>query len=329
NTDFEHMTDKYKQLIYLVKPYIPKLSHGYEAARLLEMYSISLYQETLDGWKELSDRAAHMYEQLNMTARRASIGLFRSTVKFMDRDYKKALEILQKERSELEGKHAFIDHMTRVDYDYNEAAIYFALGDSESAKRVMESAIDYSRENGIFYRIDDLYRLAAAEAMMARKTEKRLYYTEKLKLYGEFADDMHSILFCELMQVESHIFEQQYNEALSIIHRCLSEGKLDEILEPYFFLGKGQAQWGLGQFNEALESLDKVKGPDYLRHPFDLSILYSVDSYKARCHLELGSREEAERLAQTARDNIYPLPHTPYKDFIMETYDAIKGNSHK
>ncbi|HEY4553979.1 MAG TPA: helix-turn-helix transcriptional regulator, partial [Bacillaceae bacterium] len=176
NTDFEHMTDKYKQLIYLVKPYIPKLSHGYEAARLLEMYSISLYQETLDGWKEHSDRAAHMYEQLNMTARRASIGLFRSTVKFMERDYKKALEILQKERSDLEGKHAFIDHMTRVDYDYNEAAIYFALGDSDSAKRVMESAIEYSRENRIFYRIDDLYRLAAAEAMMTRKTEKRLYY---------------------------------------------------------------------------------------------------------------------------------------------------------
>lgn len=45
NTDFDVLTDEYSQLITLVEPYIDKLMQGYEAARLLEMYSRCLYHE--------------------------------------------------------------------------------------------------------------------------------------------------------------------------------------------------------------------------------------------------------------------------------------------
>lgn len=45
NLDFHQYNNKYKQLYTLIQPYLSKLSHGYEAARLLELYSYCLYFE--------------------------------------------------------------------------------------------------------------------------------------------------------------------------------------------------------------------------------------------------------------------------------------------
>ena len=71
-----------------------------------------------------------MYEQMNLTARRAAIGIFRALVKFTEHNYTEALDILLRERAEIESKHAYIDPMTRVDFDYHEAIFHFAVGDS-------------------------------------------------------------------------------------------------------------------------------------------------------------------------------------------------------
>ena len=69
--------------------------------------------------------------------------------------------------------------------------------------------------------------------------------------------------------------------------------------------------------------LEKVMIADYIHHPLDLSIFYEADAYIALCHIELGNKEEAIRYAEKALANISPMPHTPYKDFIMETYELI------
>ena len=94
--------DEFEQLITLIEPYAPKLTQGYEAARLLEIYSRTLHFEKKDGWQVYSDRAALIYEQMNIIPRRASIGIFRAAVKFAERDYSGALNILLIERSEIE-----------------------------------------------------------------------------------------------------------------------------------------------------------------------------------------------------------------------------------
>ena len=50
-----------------------------------------------------------------------------------------------------------------------------------------------------------------------------------------------------------------------------------------------------------------------------MSIFYVMDSYKGLCHLALRKPNEALKSAKLAVENIAPLPHTPYKDFIYET----------
>jgi transcriptional regulator with XRE-family HTH domain len=323
NTETEEQENKHKKLIELIEPHVKHLSQGYQAARLLEIYSYSLAHQRNPEWEALSHRAAQMFDQLNITANRAAIGLFRAKRKFNDHEYARALEIFLTERKSIELNHPYIDPITRLDLDYHEAILYFAVGDSESATNVMENALEFSREKRIFYLIDDLYRLAASQGMMTQDENKREYYTKKLLQYGEFADHIHSIMFCKLLDFMALISEKRdYKKALEEIDHLFT--KQLEAYEPWLYLGKGRVFYYLGHYEEALQSLNKVVIPP-LHHPFDLSIFYVLDSYKALSHLELGDRKEALRFAEKAVKNFEPLFETPFKIFSLETYDKVKN----
>ena len=103
------------------------------------------------------------------------------------------------------------------------------------------------------------------------------------------------------------------------------EYKLGKVHNSFFHLEKGKALFGLNKFELRLSNLEKMKIPEYFNHPFDLAILYEADAYIALSYLALGNQEEALEHAKIAYDNISPMPHSPYKDFINETYEKIRS----
>ncbi len=319
--------EKYKQLLALITPYSKNLTQGYESARLLDIYSRSLYEEKIDGWEEPADQAAAMYDQMNLTARRAQITIFRSMVYFIKHDYSNALDLLVRERTEIELNHVYIDPMTRVDLDYHEAILHFAIGDNAAASQVMESAIDFSKEHRIFYRINDLYRLGAGQALMFKNQEQLELYLRKLKQYGEFADDLPSILIHDLIVVMSLInMKQDYVKALEIVNQYLAEPKMEEVVEDLYQLEKGKALYGLGKFSEALSYFEMVETAATTHHPFDLALYYIRYPYKALCHWELGEKEESLHAAQLAVNNFDPLPDSPFKEFANDIHENLENS---
>jgi transcriptional regulator with XRE-family HTH domain len=328
NQKGETAKDKYKQLLTLIEPYIKKLTQGYESARLLDIYSQSLYREEFPGWEEFCNQAAAMYDKMNLTSRRGQIAIFRSLVYFIKHEYHNALEILLKERKEIESNHVYIDPMTTVDLDYTEAVLYFAVGDDSAATVTMEKAIDFSKKNKIFYRIDDLYRLGAGQAMMRNDKENQKLYLRKLKQYGQFADDSLSILVHDLIVAMTLNSEnQEYKKALEIIDDYLADPKEENIVEALYIIEKGKSLYGQGEYRDALLHFDKVETPDDTHHPFDLALFYIKDSYKALCHCELGEMEEGAQAAQQAVENFDGLPNTPFKEFAFDTYKKIKAQN--
>ncbi|WP_078381854.1 helix-turn-helix domain-containing protein [Sutcliffiella halmapala] len=318
------LTDKYKQLIKIIDPYVSSLSQGYETARLLEIYSYSLYYEKKQDWQEPLNRAAKIYDQMNISSNRAFIGIFRSTIKFKEHDYSKSLEIILNERKEIEATHAYIDPLARLSLDYHEAILYFAVGDSQSATETIEKALTLSKEKRIFYLIDDLYRLAAAQAMTEQDHAKKQYYLTKLRQYGEFADHLSSLHFCELIEIITMIMEKQlYNEALTRIEQYLSNADKIHFHEPWFYLEKGKALYYLKYYEEALLTFNKVVIPENIHHPFDLSMFYVMDSYKALIQLELGQTIDAQTTIKKAVQNFEPLLETPFKQFNREAFRKI------
>ncbi|MCU9615340.1 helix-turn-helix domain-containing protein [Caldibacillus lycopersici] len=328
NEDFEEYPNKYKDIVSIIRPISDKLVQGYESARLLDIYCRCIYQEEKTGWEEYAERAAQIYDEMNLTTRRGNLGRFRAIVKFMEHDYEKALQILIREREYVESHHAYIDPITRLDFDYHEAILHFAVGDTESAIRVMESAIDFSKKHRIFYLIDDLYRLAAGYAMLSNDKEKMIEYSNKLKLYGEFADDENSILFYHLIRTQILIvLEKRYLDAIQIIDEILQAHS--SFIWPYFALQKGAALYLLGRYEETIQVLGKVEISSYVHHPFDLSMLYAKDAYIALSYWKLGEEEAALQHAKQAVDNISPLPHSVNTDFVLETYNEVKNKMTK
>lgn len=63
NTPVTELANKYRQLVELLSPHIGKLSHGYESARLLEIYSYALQQDNKPGWEDLINKAADMFDR--------------------------------------------------------------------------------------------------------------------------------------------------------------------------------------------------------------------------------------------------------------------------
>ncbi|WP_432362951.1 helix-turn-helix domain-containing protein [Sporosarcina sp. UB5] len=318
--------DKYKQIIAAVSPYQDRLDQGYEAARLLELYGRSLYYAKKDGWNEWIDKAANLYEQLNLTSRLSAIGIFQSIVKYTKREYDASLSLLLGERTKIEERNGLIEPITRLDFDYWESLLQFAVGNSEEAVRIMDEGIKFSKEQQIFYRIVHLYQLAIVNAMMNKDVSSIQYYERKILNYGEFADDRDAIPFTNFIKIHYlTTYEKDYGEALELIQVHHDNHGIDESHTSYSFMQeKGKALYGFGRYEEALECLDKVSIPDYAHHPFDLSILYEKDAYAALCHMALGNKKEANHAIEIAVENIASMPRTPYKDFIMETYSMIK-----
>ncbi|MEH7225951.1 helix-turn-helix transcriptional regulator [Bacillus sp. JJ1566] len=329
----EEVPDKYKQLISLIESYVPQLNQGYVAARLLELYGYSLYWEKQGDWAQQLEQAANLYDQMNVTTKRTSIAVFRGLVHFLDYHYEEALATILHERKEIEKNHVFLDPVSRLDLDYQEAILYFAVGDSKSAKRVMDEAISFSQKNKIFYLIDDLYRLAAAYTMMANDQELHEHYLSKLKQYAAFSDDKMSKITSQLFYIESlNSVKHEYGAALEIIDQFLANPEFhQQQFKEWFYLEKGKALRGLGQYQEAIDYLEQVEVPDYHRHPFDLSQFYLKDTHIALCLVELGKIDEALLAAKKAVDMFDHLPDSPYKEFSHETYQkirALNGENH-
>ncbi|MCJ7840590.1 XRE family transcriptional regulator [Lederbergia sp. NSJ-179] len=324
NLEIHQHVNKYKQLYTLIHPYLEKLSHGYEAARLLELYSHCLYFEGMDDWNAYAERAEQMYEALNISSRQVDIAIFRSETYFVEHQYQQSLELLLKERAHIESMYAFLDPISQVDLDYHEAFLYFAVGEAEKATDVLNQAMRHSKKHGIFYRINDLYRLAAAYALMLGNQDQKNFYLRKLASYGDFAEDDDSHVFCAIIDIHWLNGEADYSRALQLVDKVLIENKMADYHMGHLHLEKGKSLWGLAQYEEALSWLKKVDIHPDLHHPFDLSILYLKDSYQALCLEKLGDLNSAKKLAKCAVENMKSFPATPYKDFALETYETLK-----
>lgn len=327
NTPLTDLPDKYIQLIEVIEPHIGKLDQGYESARLMEVYSYALHQEKRTGWEKFLERASDIFDQMNISANRTSIGIYLSSIPFFEHDYTTALEIFMIERKHIEARFSYIEPLARLDLDYQEAILLYAVGDYEAAIITMEKAVAFSKEKRVFYLIDDLYRLAAAHALMEDNKRERDYYLKKLKQYGEFADHASSIHFYNLFQIIILISEKkEYEKALKEIDKCLSAPEMMEFYYSWFNLEKAKALYHLERFDDALETITNVAMLDTHHHPIDLSNFYIKDSYEALILLELGRRKEAISAAQTAVDNLLPLPDSRLKNFGFKVLEKVSGD---
>lgn len=316
------------KLINLIDPYIENLNESYESARLLEIYSYSLFCLKKKEWKRYCDQAAQIYDLLNLTANRAQLGIFKAMTYFIVNRYKETLQCYLEEINHIKNNHIRIDPMTQVSIDYHEAVIYSAIGDTKATAEAMERALSNSKKEKIYYKTDKIYQLAAIEAFMAEEEESFRYYLKKLKQYGEFIEDEMFIELCDVLYVEFllHI-KGDYHEAMTIIDQyCLpvNDNKLKVSGDNWNMLQRGKALYYVKQYEQAIEVLRTIFIPEYMNHPVDLAIYYLKDTFLALCLKECGNTEKALEHAKIAYDNFLPLPSSIFKKLSIDTYERLQ-----
>ncbi|KZE36990.1 hypothetical protein AV656_10415 [Bhargavaea cecembensis] len=317
-----------EHLVRLIGPYVGRMGGGYESGRLLEMYGRSLHHLEEDGWEEPINRAAAIYDSLNIVPRRAAIGMFRAQLLFAQHRYAESLETLIRERAALEENGLFIEPMTRLDFDYLQAALLYAVGKTEEAVSVMERALAFSRENDLYYHMSDWYRLASVHALMAGMEDEYGHYRKKIRQYAEFADDKETAGFLTFLDVhELNSFRNDYEEAYRRIQEWPDDPEQampNPLNSPYKSLETGKALSGLGRHQEALEALDRALVPrEYIHHPIDLSIFMEGEAYKAESLWAAGETGKALSLIRDVQERIAPLPRTPYKDRVEQVHERL------
>lgn len=328
--EFSELTTEHKQIIELIHPIVDKLTLSYESARLLEIYSNCGYHLKLDDWEIYYRRAMELYEQLHLYNQSASLALFKGMIAYNQHRYHDALSIILEERDRFDSPTIKLDAMTTLDYMYAELILHSAVGNNELAHLKMDEAIQFSKDERIFYRIDDLYRLACYQSIIDENEQQRLYYMNKIRQYGEFAENKSAIAIATLLESHFHnSYSHDYQKALDNAELFLELSKegCDEKIRNddnnHYQLEKGKALYGMGLVKEALAYLENFIVPSYLHHPYDLSMSYEVYSYRALCYSELGEEDQALLEAQTGAELVSSMPDSPYKRFINQTLEQI------
>lgn len=314
----------FKPIIEKIGPYAEKLPYRYESARLLEIYSRCQYYAKMPDWQKALEKSEEMYEGLHLVNNSADVHMFRAMMKFNEHKYKESLEMLQASRRSFEKRNAILDSLKKLDFDFLEAVVYFAIKADDKAVSLMEEAIAYSKEHQIFYRINDLYRVMSFHAILAGKRERKNYYVHKLRLFAEFSDDDKIEATLDLLEAHDlNSFVHDPAQAMGFIDRNLEKYKEED--NHQFYLEKGKALYGLGQFEEALDWLKRHRISEFLHHPYDLSMNYEKDAYMALIYQAQGKHKLAKKHAKIAKDLIEPMPDLPYKHFILDVYQKINA----
>ena len=281
----EEMLAAYQNIAEQIHPYVEKLSFRYESARLLEIYSRCSYHTKRFDWEAAFDRAQAIYEQLHLINHIADLHMFRALMKFNEHQYSEALSMLQASRKTIEEQSGSLDPLKKLDFDYYESILYSATGDKENARRLMEEAIAYSKDQQIFYQINALYRLAGFEALLSGDMERKDYYIGKLRLFAEFSEDEEIEGFATIIEIHYfNSFSHEYEKADFLLEKALKDSPKNE----YYFLEKGKALYGMERYEEALDCFKQHRMNRFMHHPYDLSMHYEKEAYMALIYEQLG-----------------------------------------
>ncbi|MBB5181645.1 transcriptional regulator with XRE-family HTH domain [Planomicrobium koreense] len=319
--ELQELSD-FTPIIEKIAPYADKLPYRYESARLLEIYSRCQYYAKMADWQKALEKSEDMYEGLHLVNNIADVHMFRAMMKFNEHRYAESLKMLQASRRSFDNRNAVLDPLKKLDFDFHEAILYFALGKDQEAVHLMNDAIEYSKEHQIFYRINDLYRVMGFHAILVGNREKKDYYVHKLRLFAEFTDDDKIETTLDLLEAHDlNSFVHDYAKAERLVDRNLEKDKDGD--HHQFYLEKGKALYGLGKLDEALTWLNRHRTAEFLHHPYDLSMNYEKDAYLALIYEQQGKHDLAIEHASIAKELIDPMPDLPYKTFILGVYKKI------
>ena len=323
HAEIDFKAEKYEEVQKKLDPFIEEeLPEVYESAKLLELYGKAGYFTKEAEWATFIDMAEKIYLELKLYNPCAKLSLFLVWATMNTYDYTFALEQLRQKRALFQELQADLDILNEIDFMWVEVGLLFACDQYEEASEQLKQAISFSKEKNVFYKIEELYRLAWLHALLNKREEDMTFYLNKLALFADFTESKFSHINVKALRIVYYnSYLNQYDKAIELVEELYAYLNEEEQqrLNYFYVQEKGKALFGKKQYQQALHYLLQYEEQEEWHHPFDLVVMYEVYAYIARCYLELGKHEEAYTNAKYAMDHVSNFPDTPFKAFIKET----------
>lgn len=294
-----------------------------ESARILEISGRTVMKSDEKNGEMLIDRAISIYDRLSLYSHCLAVKLYVVEYHAKKGEYLNALNMLKSVRKKYDEKAKVIDMLVELEANYVEMVLLFGIGEYKSGKEKLHQLIAMSKKKMVYYKMDNIFRIAAFQALLHNDENDYAYFIKKSEQFAIFSENDKSLAYTLLLQ--AHYYNQlpkDYEQALFYLDKFATVLKGD-IGSDFYYLEKGKALLGKGQLNEALEAFEKFKMPGSTTYPLELCILYTAYSYRAICLKQLGKIEEALIYAKKAASKIDSLPRTHYQDFIENTIALV------
>lgn len=313
----------FQAIVSTVKPLMDgKLPMTVDTAQLMEFYVNACYYTGTEGGEEAIQRAVEIYERFNLYVESAKVQYLAYALLFAQSRYKESLELILRVREDYVSKKVGNDFLFEIELHYAHSVTLSALGDYDQSREAALAAIKLSREEGVYFLTDHLYRLLSNLAQLSGNLGEARKYLDKAGLFVQLTEDEQSLQLFRLSEIRQANMEQRYEEALLLgeQYRPLIKGSR---YESNAYLQTGIALYYLGRDEEALANLSRVTLPDDAYHPLDRAGYFTAYAYKAKIYARQGKMEEARQQSEIAYERVGQYPPSAYSQFIEATYREL------
>lgn len=318
-----------EEMLLLLTPVIDKIQGAYfEDVRLMDLWMRASRQLKKGFDLQEYKKVLEKYEELHAFTYVIKGYSFLCWNAYEERDYKTVLEFLLQGEQVLNNHEYMVDDLVKLDLYYNLALAYGALNDYKQMEVYMDKAMDLSKRNRIYYRLEDFYRLMFSRAVELEDRGKSEKYLIKLRLLDELAQDFQMHTFFVYANAHyANFIEKDFRKAIRLLKDFLpvleeKRGK-GSLVSPLFQVEQAYAHFQLGEAEHVIEVLAALYMPEFQQHPFDLIYLYFGFAIRAAAYNALGNHEKAKRDILYAHNGSLTLADSKYKMFIIEKYEII------
>lgn len=251
----------------------------------------------------------YMSNMLYVDAARSNINLLRLGIENYDyNDCSKRLDKIYEIYNKSSNKDIFLE----IEMLVMQPAIHFALGNYEKTIEACKKAIFLSRDNNIYYKLDDAYRILAIMYMLRGDFNNFELNANEAKKYVEFTGNKlnlakiyHNYAKCE---------NQKGNPVKAIEYLNLLVDSIGEQTF-YYYIEYAKAQYLMSNYSEAIEALMEINYEEKPKYQMDCIYLITARIYKGLCYCKLGELERAISEIEKAIKEIEKYINTGYKGF--------------
>jgi transcriptional regulator with XRE-family HTH domain len=314
---------KYKEVYERLVPIVNgNLSQTIQGAKLSEQFARACVEVKLGEVKDAVEKAVALYEQHYMYHESAKAQFMLHHVYLQNGDCDGGIRLIRDIRTYCKKREIEEDIIFKLDLYYMDAIFLLGIGEYTRAKEALAQAIQYSKENAVYYLAGEFYRIMALNAIISHNKEDFYHFSKKANEYAVFAENTTLHASVEVGYVEFYI-EVENDEELARHHLenyLGMKGKIDFIYKKL----SGKLLYRQQKYEEALDMLQVDKGW-IAYHPIDKEFVLSAGAYRALCYERLGDIDKAKEEIIETYTKIMELPSNYTKKFVTDTYHSIIG----